>query len=98
MDTDTLAVVKRVALWAALVIIVWPLQYLIVVPAVYLWRWAVALVKGALKYGLLGVLLLCIPLIGWIVLVYLVFFQKREPAPPRTNVLRPYFLDKVVSA
>ena len=92
MDTATLDTVKRVAAWAALISLVWPTQYLLVVPCVYLWRWTVALLAGALKLGVLGLILLCVPIIGWVLLAYLLFFRKGEPAPKRPSVLTPWGL------
>ena len=97
MSDTTLATLKKVALWALLLLLVWPTQYFFVVPAVYLWRWTVALLWGAMRIGVLGLLLLFIPIIGWAVLAWMVFFRKADTAPkaPRADVLTPWLLGMV---
>ena len=89
----------KVLAWTALLIFIWPTQYLMVVPIVYLWRWTVAIITGSLKYGLLGIMLLCIPIVGWVVLAYLVFFKRRSPEPPaeRLDVLTPWLKSWVLA-
>lgn len=67
------------ALWLIALIPAWMLQYLIVVPAVWVWRYFIV---PAFKIGGVGVLLLFIPVIGWIVLAVMIL---RRPAQPRSN-------------
>ena len=93
--------VERAA-WIALhVLVLWPVQYLIVVPALLLW----AVVRFALKLGLIGILLLFLPIIGWIILAaWLLFRQpdhgaelvelerRRQGIPPPRSVFAPWKL------
>lgn len=66
---------------------VWLFQYVLWVPLVVCAR----LVKGAVKFGVLGVILILFPIVGWIILAVLVFRRKPEgPKPP--SILKPWGL------
>lgn len=58
---------QRSAWWLLLWAPLWLVQYLVWVPLVILWH----AIKFGLGIGLLGLLLLFIPIIGWIILVFL---------------------------
>jgi hypothetical protein len=47
---------------------IWSAQYLMLWPMVAFISFLGWLIKGALKVGIVGVLLLCIPFFGWIIL------------------------------
>lgn len=64
---------------------VWMMQYGVYVPLVLCWRMTVA----AFKMGAVGLLLLCIPMIGWVVLIMMVM---NHPSPHRSNIWRPWGL------
>lgn len=67
------------AAWTTLhVLVLWPLQYLIVVPAILLWTFFVTLVRFALKLGVIGILLLFLPLIGWAILLAWLLFRRPD--------------------
>lgn len=67
-------------------IAVWTFQYAIAVWIVLLAR----LAKGALKLGALGLLLLCVPIIGWIVLAVLLLRRPVPATERRPSVWRPW--------
>lgn len=48
--------------------VVWPVQYLLVSPTVWLWRVCVTGLRAGLKMGVLGILLILLPVIGWVIL------------------------------
>jgi len=56
----------------------WMIQYTMVVPLIWLWR---ALVVPAAKIGIIGLALLCIPIIGWIILAVMILRRPREHRP-----------------
>lgn len=63
----------------------WLLQYLLIVPLVWIW---LALIVPAFKIGVVGVILLCVPIIGWIILAVLIL---RRPQPRRERTYwRPW--------
>lgn len=64
--------------WAGLILIAWPIQYLLVVPAVILWRVIVVIVRFALKLGLIGIVLLFLPIIGWAILAAWLLFRRPD--------------------
>ena len=63
----------------------WMFQYAIYVPTVLCFRG----LKGAAKFGFLGVLLICIPILGWIILAWLVFRRAPVGEKPR-SVWKPW--------
>lgn len=95
--------VARVAGAVTVLSMVWAVQYVAVVPVVYTWRACVWLVTAGLKLGVLGVLLLCLPIVGWILLAILLVMRHQHAqtmaamghgrgARARANVLRPWGL------
>lgn len=71
--------------------IVWSIQYTVVVPTIWLYR----VLSGALAVGALGVLLVCLPVIGWVILAVLLMGtptpSQRERRRSR-RYLRPWGL------
>ena len=64
----------------------WMVQYCLFVPCVYGWR----MIAAAFKLGALGLLLLCIPVLGWVVLA--VMLVGRPGSAHRSNIWRPWGL------
>lgn len=60
--------VRRFATILGLAAVVWPVQYLLVSPTVWLWRVCVTGLRAGLKMGVLGILLILLPVIGWVIL------------------------------
>lgn len=63
----------------------WMMQYGVYIPMVLCWRMTVA----AFKMGAVGLLLLFIPVVGWIVLIVMVM---NHPSAHRSNIWRPWGL------
>jgi hypothetical protein len=70
----------------------WCCQYLVVVPSVYTWRLLVLFAGffvGVFALGALAVVLVCIPVIGWLALLVLVLSRPRNtyhrPRPHHSN-------------
>jgi len=63
----------------------WLVQYLIWVPVVVTWH----AIKFGLGLGLLGLLLIVIPILGWIVLIFLLL-DRGGSQPWLGPVLRPW--------
>ena len=61
--------IQRVLIWAGLLCIAWPTQYLIVSPARWTWRLCVKAARGLTLSAVGVILLLCLPVIGWIILI-----------------------------
>jgi len=66
-------------LWLIALIPGWILQYTLVVPSVWTWRYFIV---PAFKLGGIGILLICIPIVGWIVLAVMIL---RRNKPVRDN-------------
>lgn len=97
---QVLSVLKKCLIGLALVA-VWSAQYTIVVPAVYCWRLLVWVTAVALKMGFAGIVLLCVPVVGWLVLVMIIVMRHQhtqtmaslgvtKPVKSHKNVLLPY--------
>ncbi len=84
----------------------WSFQYLMVVWAVVLWRIFAWMVKAAMKLGVLGLLLLFLPVIGWIILIILfvvrngqheiaqaIAAQQPDTGKPARPIWRPWGID-----
>lgn len=84
----------------------WSFQYMIVVWAVVLWRLFAWMAKAAVKLGVLGLLLLIVPVIGWIILIILLVVRNGQheiaqaiaAQPPDTGkparpIWRPWGID-----
>ena len=54
------------------------LQYPFVVPVVFLWYVFLWLLKGAGKVGLFGILLICLPIIGWAILAIILVMRAQH--------------------
>lgn len=65
---------KKVGVWLLLLGLVWPTQYLVVVPAAYILR----LTLAAFKVLGVAAILLFIPLIGWVILYFVWRSHARE--------------------
>lgn len=63
----------------------WMMQYGVYIPMVLCWRMTVA----AFKMGAVGLLWLCFPVVGWIVLIVMVM---NHPSSHRSNIWRPWGL------
>jgi hypothetical protein len=85
-------------------IVVWPLQYALWVPLVLAWR----LFTAALSLGFVGVLLFFLPVIGWIILIFMLMqrrqtkklekmLQRMEGGKPR-SIFYPWMLDWVLNS
>lgn len=70
--------------WTALGIS-WTFQYMLWIPMVLVW-W---LAKGAVKFGVLGLVLVLIPVLGWIILAWLIFRHKPESVAKR-SIWKPW--------
>lgn len=81
-------VALQVLRWTGLAL-AWAVQYTIAVPCILLWR----LTLAAFKVGFVGVLLLCLPVIGWIILALWLMLRHPAPAtaaPSRRSMWRPW--------
>lgn len=68
----------------ALALTLWPIQYALWLPVRYLTLITVAVVRFAVKLGAVGVLLLLLPVVGWIILaVWLVIRHQNALAERR---------------
>ena len=86
----------RIGATTAATLTIWPFQYLVAVPAVWIWdatRW---LLRAALHLGLWGVVALFMPVIGWAILAAYLLLRAPRPAtarpPYRPGLLRPWAL------
>lgn len=70
----------------AWIIPAWLLQYTLVVPTVWVWRY---LVVPAFKVGFIGIVLLCIPIVGWVLLAVLIF-RRKAPVNRSHAYLKPW--------
>lgn len=94
---------QSVAWWVALILLVWPVQYLLWIPLVIMW----AIIRFAFTLGFVGILLLVIPVVGWIVLFFMLMGRRREKRYGKmleratgekpVSVWRPWLLDRVRS-
>ncbi len=95
----------RLAVLVTAALLVWPLQYFIVVPAVLAWRLTIL----ALRLGAWGLVLLFFPVVGWALLAYvalvrrpdhdaewLAIYREQHGLKPR-SVLRPWLIDRTRS-
>ena len=102
---------KKVAIWAALILVVWPTQYLVFVPVV----WFARAIAFGLTVGGWGILLIFLPVVGWIILGFMMMSRganrrnreliaaieranrEGEPPPvaPVSSLYRPWFLHLV---
>lgn len=98
--------------WLIIAVPLWILQYVIYVPIVLLWRVFVAIVRFALTIGLWGILLLFLPIIGWVILLLWLLLRrddrrykdlveaigKKEGIETRRrSIWRPWFIDRIRS-
>jgi len=70
--------------WLLLWVPLWAVQYLLWVPLVITWH---AIVFGT-GLGLVGLLLIVIPVVGWIVLIFLLLGRGHQPW--LADLLRPW--------
>ena len=97
-------------LWLLVAIPLWFLQYPLYVPAVLLWRVFVTIVRFALMVGLWGILLLFLPIIGWVILLILLLMRRDDRRYKdlveaiarnegvqvrRRSIWRPWLIDRV---
>lgn len=75
----------RIAIWTALIAL-WTVQYTVVAPMIWL-------VKVAVGIGVVGLVLLFVPVVGWIILLIVVMLRPRRT--PDRSIWRPWFLDLV---
>lgn len=68
----------RIAAVTTVALVVWSIQYTVAVPTWACWRALVWLLRGAGKVGLVGVLLLLLPVIGWIILAVLLVMRHGQ--------------------
>lgn len=61
----------------------WLIQYGLFVPSVLGCR----LMLGAFKLGMVGIIWLCVPVVGWVILAVMLL---GHPAPHRSNIWRPW--------
>lgn len=66
--------------------VAWLIQYVLYVPMVWTWR----AVKAAFKIGGLGVLLVFIPIIGWIILAVKVYALTKDGRQVDRRYLHPW--------
>lgn len=71
MTNQTKHLATRTAKTAIIGLPVWCIQYFLVVPAAVCVVIALALLKFAFKTGILGILLFCLPIIGWVMLWFM---------------------------
>lgn len=71
---------KRALIWAGLLVFVWPTQYLLVSPARWTWRLCAKVARGLALSAVGVILLLCLPIIGWLILI-LALVLRGKPAP-----------------
>lgn len=82
------SVALSVAKWTGLALL-WTFQYAVAVWCILAWRFCVA----ALKFGAWGLLMLCIPIIGWIILAVKIYqVMTHSPRPARRSVWKPWGL------
>ena len=75
--------------WTGLVML-WFVQYLVYLPFVWL---PVRAAKAAVKLGVVGILLLCLPVIGWaILLLWLILRHPAPEQPAKRGALKPWGL------
>ena len=85
----TLASVASTLGLVALLSLGWAVQYSLVAPTVWLWHLTVAVVAFASRSA--GhIILLFIPVVGWIWLAYLLLREHPERAPKDRGYLRPW--------
>jgi len=83
------AVALSIAKWTGLTLL-WFVQYLVYLPFVYL---PVRAFKAAVKLGFIGILLLCLPVIGWaILLLWLILRHPAPEQPAKRGALKPWGL------
>ena len=81
---------KRAMIITALAVTLWPIQYLAWVPVV--WCWRVTKILGV------GVLLILVPIVGWVMIALRVARAFRADGPDARAYLRPWFIDQVRAA
>lgn len=79
------ATLRDAATWIGLVL-AWSVQYTTWVPLVWAWR----LTAFALRAGLLGVMLLCVPIVGWVVLAVMLLRRPSAERARSNEYLRPW--------
>ncbi len=72
---------RKIALWSVALTLVWPTQYLIVVPVVWVYR----LIAALFKVVGVAIVLIFIPFLGWAVLYVIYSGRKRERAAERRH-------------
>jgi hypothetical protein len=97
--------------WLIIAIPLWVAQYVIWIPAVFIWRASVVVFRFALTLGLIGLVLLFVPVIGWIILALILLLRggddrdtkalvrelaRREGIDGR-SIWRPWLIDRVRS-
>lgn len=80
---------KKTLLILAALLLLWPVQYLLVVPLVWLWK--ISKILG------LGMLLVFVPVIGWIILALKIARIMRGTDEPATYA-RPWIIDQIREA
>lgn len=93
---------KKVALWVVTIALIWPLQYLLWLPLVLLGR----LIRFAFMIGFVGIVLLFIPIIGWIILFFMLMGRRNEKrferllkamGDERKTVWHPWMIERLRS-
>lgn len=76
-------------LWLAIAahaLIVWPIQYLVVAPIVTMASWAWTATKAVFKIGGVAIVLLFIPIIGWVILAAWLLVRSNDQKDERRHV------------
>ena len=95
--------------WLIIAISLWVAQYVIWIPAVVIWRASVVVFRFGLTRGLIGLVLLFVPVIGWIILLILLILLLRggdrdtkalvrelaREGINRRSIWRPWLIDRV---
>jgi len=73
----------------------WFIQYAILYTA-FTFKVVIGIFKFGLNMGVVGLILLFVPIIGWIILAFWMLNRPSSPSYPRTgSQFRPWFIDKL---